>query len=178
MPETITDESPLIRNSRVADKTLGVTEKTIRQIVHDSAVEAKVAKKLPNSWMYNVRTHNLRKFFRTQFSTAKIDDEIIKYMMGKTIDTYEDVQNLGIETLRNLYVAAGLAIRPKTKVNRIEQLKEIIRSWGENPEQILSKDVLVRSNQTVQTDEQIQSHQLSVLATELKQIIRKEVIEK
>ena len=178
MPETITDESPLIRNSCVADKALGVTEKTIRQIVHDSAVEAKVAKKLPNSWMYNVRTHNLRKFFRTQFSTAKIDDEIIKYMMGKTIDTYEDVQNLGIETLRNLYVAAGLAIRPKTKVNRIEQLKEIIRSWGENPEQILSKDVLVRSNQTVQTDEQIQSHQLSVLATELKQIIRKEVIEK
>ena len=178
MPETITDESPLIRNSRVADKTLGVTEKTIRQIVHDSAVEAKVAKKLPNSWMYNVRTHNLRKFFRTQLSAAKIDDEIIKYMMGKTIDTYEDVQNLGIETLRNLYVAAGLAIRPKTKVNRIEQLKEIIRSWGENPEQILSKDVLVRSNQTVQTDEQIQSHQLSVLATELKQIIRKEVIEK
>ena len=91
--------------------------------------------------MYNVRTHNLRKFFRTQLSAAKIDDEIIKYMMGKTIDTYEDVQNLGIETLRNLYVAAGLAIRPKTKVNRIEQLKEIIRFWGENPEQILSKDV-------------------------------------
>jgi hypothetical protein len=177
-PEIITDESPLIRNSHVANKVLGVSEKTIRQIVHDSAVEAKVAKKLPNSWMYSVRTHSLRKFFRTQLSAAKIDDEIIKYMMGKTIDTYEDVQSLGIETLRNLYVAAGLAIRPKTKVNRIEQLKEIIRSWGENPEQILSKDVLVRSNQTVQTDEQIHSHQLSVLATELKQIIRKEVTEK
>jgi hypothetical protein len=177
-PEKITDESPLIRNSHVANKVLGVSEKTIRQIVHDSAVEAKVAKKLPNSWMYSVRTHSLRKFFRTQLSAAKIDDEIIKYMMGKTIDTYEDVQSLGIETLRNLYVAAGLAIRPKTKVNRIEQLKEIIRSWGENPEQILSKDVLVRSNQTVETDEQFQSHQLSVLASELKQIIRKEVTEK
>ena len=75
-------------------------------------------------------------------------------------------------------LAAGLAIRPKTKVNRIEQLKEIIRSWGENPEEILSKDVLVRSNQTVETDEQFHSHQLSVLATELKQIIRKEVTEK
>ena len=45
--------------------------------------------------------------------------------MGKTIDTYEDVQSLGIETLRNLYQSAGLAIRPKTQVNRIEQLKEI-----------------------------------------------------
>jgi site-specific recombinase XerD len=174
-PEIITDESPLIRNNHVANKVLGVSEKTIRQIVHESAVQAKVAKKLPNSWMYSVRTHSLRKFFRTQLSAAKIDDEIIKYMMGKTIDTYEDVQSLGIETLRNLYVAAGLAIRPKTKVNRIEQLKEIIRSWGENPELILSKDVLFRSNQTVETDEQIHSHQLSLLATELKRIIRKEV---
>lgn len=174
-PETITDESPLIRNSHHANKVLGVTEKTIRQIVHSSAVEANVAKKLPNSWMYSVRTHSLRKFFRTQLSAAKIDDEIIKYMMGKTIDTYEDVQSLGIETLRNLYVAAGLAIRPKTKVNRIEQLKEIIRAWGENPELILSKDVLMRGNQTVQTGEQVHSHQLSVLADELKQIIKREV---
>jgi hypothetical protein len=176
-PEIITDESPLIRNSHVANRVLGVSEKTIRKIVHDSAVEAKVAKKLPNSWMYSVRTHSLRKFFRTQLSAAKIDDEIIKYMMGKTIDTYEDVQSLGIGTLRSLYSAAGLAIRQKTKVSRIEQLKEIIRSMGENPEEILSKEVLMRSNQTQETDEQINSHQLSVLSTELKQIIHKEVTE-
>ena len=52
--------------------------------------------------------------------------------MGHTINTYEDVQSLGIETLRNLYAAAGLAIRPKTQVNRIEQLKEIIRAWVGN----------------------------------------------
>ena len=71
--------------------------------------------------------------------------------------------------------ADALAIRPKTKVNRIEQLKEIIRAWGENPELILSKDILLRGNQTVQTDEQVHSHQLSVLADELKQIIKKEV---
>ena len=92
-------------------------------------------------------------------------------------EVQEDTQSLGIETLRNLYSAAGLAIRQKTKVSRIEQLKEIIRSMGENPEEILSKDVLMRSNQTRETDEQINSHQLSVLSTELKQIIRKEVTE-
>ena len=49
--------------------------KTIRKIVHDLAVGAKIAKKLPNSWMYSVRTHSLRKFFRSQLSTAKIDPE-------------------------------------------------------------------------------------------------------
>lgn len=172
-PEIITDESPLIRNSHIANKVLGVSEKTIRKIVHDLAVEAKVAKKLPNSWMYSVRTHSLRKFFRTQLSAAKIDTEIIEYMMGHTITTYEDVQSLGIETLRNIYAAAGLAIRPKTKVNRIEQLKEIIRAWGENPEEILSKDAMTRSNQSLPMD--IETQQLSVLTSEFKQIIRKEV---
>jgi hypothetical protein len=46
---------------------------------------------------------------------------------------------------------------------------------GENPEKILSKDILFRSNRTIQTEEQIHSHQLSVLADELKQTIKKEV---
>ncbi|MCW3983191.1 MAG: site-specific integrase, partial [Candidatus Bathyarchaeota archaeon] len=155
-PEEITDDSPLIRNSHFANRVVGVTEKCIRQIVHNLAVEAKIAKKLPDSWMYSVRTHSLRKFFRTQMSAAKIDTDIINYMMGHTIDTYEDVQSLGIETLRNIYQSAGLAIRPKTQLNRIAQLKEIIRAWGENPEEILTKDALKRGNIT-ETQEQTEN---------------------
>ena len=173
-PEIITDDSPLIRNSHFANRVVGVTEKCIRQIVHNLAVDAKIAKKIPDSWMYSVRTHSLRKFFRTQLSAVKIDDEIIKYMMGKTIDTYEDVQSLGIETLRNLYSSAGLSIRPRTQLNRIEQLKEIIRAWGENPEEILTKDALVRGNIT-ETYQQTANHQLSILAGQLKQLVKREV---
>ncbi len=175
-PEVITDESPLIRNQHVTDRVIGVTEKTIRKIVHDLAVSTQVAKKLHNSWMYSVRTHSLRKFFKSQLSAAKIDPDIVEYMMGHTISTYEDVQSLGIERLRNLYASAGLAIRPKTQVNRIEQLKEIIRAWGGNPEEILSKDALLRGNIT-ETIEQTQNHQLSILAESLRQIIRKEATE-
>lgn len=175
-PEDLTDDSPLIRNSRFASKVLGVNEKTIREIVHEVAVSTKVAKKLPDSWMYSVRTHSLRKFFRTQMSAAKLDSEIINYMMGHTVDTYEDVQSLGIEVLRNLYSSAGLAIRPKTQANRIDQLKEIIRAWGENPEAILTKDALMRGNVT-ETSDQTQNHQLSILADELKQLIKREVSE-
>jgi hypothetical protein len=151
-----------------------ISEKQLRKIIHSLIVETKIAKKLPNSWMYSVRTHSLRKYFRTQMSASKIDGEIIKYFMGKTIDTYEDVQSLGIETLRNLYSAANLSIRPKTQMNRIDQLREIIRAWGENPEEILSKDALIRGN-TTETTKQIQNHQLSILAGELKSIIRREV---
>ena len=134
LPEALTDESPLIRNSRNGKKVLGVSGKTIRKEVHTIAVQVGVSKKLAEGWMYDVRTHSLRKFFGTQMSAAKIDDEIKEYMMGHTISTYEDVQSLGIETLRNLYVSAGIAIRPKTAINRIEQLREIILAWGENPE--------------------------------------------
>jgi len=151
---------------------LGVSEKAIRQIVHGLAVNANIAKKLPNSWMYTVRTHSLRKYFRTQMSAAKIDSEITQYMMGHTIDTYEDVQSLGIETLRNIYTSANLTIRPKTQTNRIDQLKEIIRAWGENPEEILSRDALIRGNIT-ETQEQTNNHQLSILADQLKQVLRR-----
>jgi site-specific recombinase XerD len=175
-PEELTDDSPLIRNSHVAGKVLGVSEKTISKIVHELAVSTKIAKKLPDSWMYSVRTHSLRKFFRTQMSAAKLDSEIINYMMGHTVDTYEDVQSLGVETLRNLYTSAGLAIRPKTQANRIDQLKEIIRAWGQNPEEILTKDALWRGNIT-ETSEQTQNHQLSILAEQLKQLVKKEVSE-
>ena len=173
-PEEINDESPLIRSDHNANKVVGVSEKTIRKIVHTIAVEAGVAQKLPNSWMYSVRTHSLRKWFRTQMSASKIDSEITKYFMGKTIDTYEDVQSLGIETLRNLYTSAGLAIRPKTQANRIEQLKEIIRAWGQNPEEILTKDALLRGNIS-ETQEMCQNHQLSLLADQLKALIKREV---
>jgi site-specific recombinase XerD len=173
-PETIHDDSPLIRNIHDSDRISGVTEKTIRKLVHELAVKANVAKKIPDSWMYNVRTHSLRKFFRTQMSATKIDTEIVEYMMGHTIGVYEDVQSLGIETLRNMYASAGLAIRPKIKTNRIEQLKEIIRAWGDNPEEILSKDALLRGNIT-ETSDQTQNHQLSLLADQLKQLIKKEV---
>ena len=124
--------------------------------------------------MYSVRCHSLRKFFKSQLLAAKIESEIVEYMMGHTISTYADLQSLGIETLRNMYAAANLAIRPKTKLNRIDQLKEIIRAWGENPEEILSKEAYVRSNITETTDDR-QCHQLSILAEELKGIIRREV---
>jgi hypothetical protein len=73
-----------------------------------------------------------------------------------------------------MYAAANLQIRPKTKVNRIDQLKEIIRAWGENPEELLSKDALIRGNITEASDVR-QNHQLSILAEELKNIIRREV---
>jgi site-specific recombinase XerD len=173
-PENITDESPLIRNERSNKSSEGVSEKAIRDIVHGALLKAGIIKRLPNSRYYNIRTHSLRKYFRTQMGAAKVDPEVIKYMMGKTIDTYESIQSLGIETLRNTYVSAGIAIRSKTKANKIEQLKEILRSWGENPEEILTKDALMRGNITEISGDR-EDRQLSLLADSLKKAIKEEV---
>jgi hypothetical protein len=53
--------------------------------------------------------------------------------MGHVTATYNDMQMLGVEFLRNIYAAAGLSIRPKTKVNRIDMIKEMIRSTWHEP---------------------------------------------
>jgi len=64
-PEEITDKSPLIRSNHIAHKVVGISEKCLRKIVHTLVTEAGIAKKLPNSWMYSIRTPSLRKFFKT-----------------------------------------------------------------------------------------------------------------
>jgi hypothetical protein len=56
--------------------------------------------------------------------------------MGHTLDTYHDIQSIGIEKLRSVYAAAGLAIRPKTHTSKLEQPKEIVRALGLNPESL------------------------------------------
>lgn len=96
--------------------------------------------------------------------------------MTSKCHTYHDIQSLGIDKIRNVYASSGLAIKQKTQINQIDALKEIIRAWGENPEELLTKDALLRGNIT-ETAGQTEMHQLSTLAEQLKQIIRKEVTE-
>jgi hypothetical protein len=89
--------------------------------------------------MYDLRVHSIRKFFKTQLLALGVQPDYVDYMMGHTVDTYDDIQSLGIDKLRGIYSAAGLAIRSKTQVSKVDALKEIIRAWGMNPEQVPSK---------------------------------------
>jgi hypothetical protein len=92
--------------------------------------------------MYDLRTHSLRKYFKTQLLTLGIQPDYVDYMMGHTVDTYHDIQSLGIDALRNIYASSGLAIKRKIQVSKIDTLKEIIRAWDMNPEQYLTRDAL------------------------------------
>jgi hypothetical protein len=68
--------------------------------------------------MYDLRVHSLRKYFKTQLLALGVQSDYVDYMMGHTIDTYHDIQSLGIDRLRNAYAASGLAIRSKTQVSK------------------------------------------------------------
>ena len=101
-----------------------------------------------------------------------VQPDYVEYMMGHTVDTYNDIQSKGIDFIRNIYHAAGLAIRAKLKVNKVDALKEIIRAWGMNPEQLLTREALADGATTKQED--ITDRQLAVLGQELKRLIKSE----
>lgn len=84
-------------------------------------------------------------------------------MMGHTVDTYHDIQSLGVDKLRNIYASAGLSIRSKTKISKIDLIKEYIRALGVNPEEILTREALSQPARTYATlqdreDYQLKSH--------------------
>lgn len=118
-----------------------------------------------------------RKFFRTQMASLGVDRDYIEYMMGHTISTYHDIKMKGIEYLKGIYLASGLSIRPKTRVSKIDALKEIIRAWELDHEEILTRDALTRPNMTVINQDQLENHQLAQLTTALRQQMLKEIRE-
>ena len=122
--------------------------------------------------MYDLRVHSLRKYFKTQLLALGVQPDYVDYMMGHTVDTYHDIQSIGIDTLRNTYAASGLAIRRKTNVSKVEALKEIIRAWGMNPEQLLTRDALAEGATTHKNQEDLENHQLTILSNQLKQLIQ------
>lgn len=137
-PEQLTDSSPLFRDQ--TSKTVKpIGEKQIYQLVHNLYFKAGLLK--PNrGHVYDLKVHSIRKYFKTQLLALGIQEAYVDYMMGHTVDTYHDIESLGIEKLRNIYAASGLAIRSKTKANKIELIKEYIRALGVNPEEILTKE--------------------------------------
>jgi len=106
-----------------------------------------------------------------------VDRDYIEYMMGHTISTYHDIKMKGIEFLRGIYVASGLSIKPKTRTSKIDALKEIIRAWGLNPEEILTRQALTEPHRTVVDHTQLEQNQLHQLSIALKQRLLREIRE-
>lgn len=167
-PENITDESPLIRAYSREVKPL--TENQIYHIVHDLYVKAGLCSKVGGS-MYDLRAHSLRKYFRTQLAALGVPSDYIEYMMGHTISTYHDIRMKGVEFLRAIYASAGLSIRPKTKLGKLEMLKEFARLLGLNPEEIFVKEALSKPWRTVMAPDEMAEEQITILQERIRSLL-------
>ncbi len=94
-------------------------------------------------------------------------------MMGHTIDVYHDIQMKGIDYLRNIYSSSGLSIRPKTPTSKMDALKEIIRAWGLNPEEILTREAMSKPHRTVISPPEYENMELKILCNALKEAMIK-----
>jgi site-specific recombinase XerD len=169
-PEELNDQSPLIRDESKA-QVKGITTKQIRTIIHALYVQAGLITQSMGR-LYDLRTHSVRKYFKTQLIALGVQPDYVDYMMGHTVDTYNDIQSKGIDFLRNIYRAAGLAIRQKTQFSKLDTIKEMIRALGENPEQLLTRDAFTQGAITEKQDNP--DYQLTVLRNQLKQLIKEE----
>lgn len=172
-PETLTDESPLIRDETSrSPKSIG--EKQVYKTVHNLYFKASLLKQ-GYGGSYDLKVHSIRKYFKTQLLALGVQPDYVDYMMGHTIDIYHDIQMNGVEFLRNIYATSGLSIRPKTQVSKIEALKQIIRAWGLDPEKILTREAFSSPHRTIAAPEEQENRQLQILCQALKDELRREL---
>lgn len=172
-PEEITDESPLIRNE-ISRKPKNIKSKQIYKLVHNLYFKAGLLK--PGyGGSYTLKAHSIRKFFKTQLLAQGVQGDYVDYMMGHTIDVYHDIQMNGIDYLRKIYASSGLAITPKTQTSKIEALKEIIRAWGLNPEEILTREAMCKPHRTIVNPLEIENKEIKILCNALKAEMKKEL---
>jgi hypothetical protein len=170
--ENLKNVSPLIRD-KTSHTPRPIGSKQIRRIVHHLYAKAALLK-AQKGRMYELRVHSLRKYFKTQLLSLGVQPDYVDHMMGHTVDTYLNIQMKGIEFLRNIYASSGLSIRPKTKISKVEALKEIIRAWGLNPDRILTREALTEPHRTVIDFQDRKNKQLEILGRTLRDLIRKE----
>jgi site-specific recombinase XerD len=172
--EQLIDSSPLIRDQTSrTPKPIG--EKQIYQLVHNLYFKAGLLKR-NRDHVYNFKVHSLRKYFKTQLMALGVQSDYVDYMMGHTVNTYHDIQSLGVEKLRSIYASSGLAIRPKTKTSKIDLIKEYIRALGVNPEEILTREALLRPARTYMAPQDREDSQLKILNQALKEALKRELL--
>jgi hypothetical protein len=92
-------------------------------------------------------------------------------MMGHTISTYHDIKMKGVEFLRGIYASAGLSIRPKTKLGKLDMLKEFARALGLNPEEVIVKEALSKPWRTVMAADEMVEEQIAILQEKMRSLL-------
>lgn len=172
-PETIDDESPLIRHET---QFRAIPPKTIYDVVYDLYARAGFITKgnKHNIQRHKFRAHSLRKYFRTHMTAAGVPADYTEYMMGHVISTYNTVKTKGVDFLRKIYAGSGLSIKPKTTTTKLDVLKEIVRSFGYDPDQVLVKEAFSQPHRTVAGPD-FEDDAVHTLRDVLRDLVKREV---
>ncbi len=168
-PETLTPDSPLIKNARNHIPT-PVTESQIHRIVNTLYKKAGIIRQSTKR-RYKVRPHSLRKYFKTQMTKTGINADYIEFMMGHVTDTYNDMESLGVDYLRDIYRNSGMSIRPQTKVDKLEMLKVFAETMGLNPNEVLSREAMVKPHRTIIDPTQRQESDFRILSKTIRKTL-------
>ena len=63
--------------------------------------------------MYDLRVHSIRKYFKTQLLALGVQPDYVDYMMGHTVDTYDDIQSIGIDKLKRNLLCSRISDKNK-----------------------------------------------------------------
>jgi len=173
-PEDIQDDSPLICDIR-SRTPRPIGEKQIYKTIHELYFRGGLLKHGQNGG-YTLCVHSLRKFFKTQLEALGVNSDYIEYMMGHTVSVYHDIQSKSVEFLREIYAAAGLSIRPRTRLSKIEMLKAFAQGIGLNPEKILTQEALSEPHRIHVGPDEREERQIAHLCQALKESLKKELL--
>ena len=175
-PEEIVDNSPIIA-SACSSKPIG--KKNIYQIMHRLYHRAGLLSKKnnPRGRHYDLRTHSIRKFFDTQMIARNVQESYVQYWMGHVVDSYNDVDKLPTEFLREVYAKADHRIRSRAQYNKLEMAKEVVgeilRGMGLNLEDLVKSYPTVEPHRTLANQEAGDEQQLQLYLTTLVDTIRR-----
>ncbi len=100
---------------------------------------------------YSLRAHSLRYYFRTQLTALGVNPEYAEFMMGHKGALYNDIKMKGDDFLRQIYAKAALSIRPKTAASKMDMVKEVLKSFGYDPDKILVREAMGEAHRAVST---------------------------
>jgi len=172
-PEEITDESPLIRDSRSrTPKPIG--EKQVYQLIHGLYFKAGLL--TPSTGGHDLKVHSIRKFFKTQLMALGVQSDYIDYMMGHTIDTYHDIRSKGVNFLRGIHAGADLRIRPAPRLSPSAQLKVFAKGLGLDPEKFILEGSFAEPHRAFVSPGEMENRQIQILSSAIKEKIKQEVL--
>ncbi|HZY95346.1 MAG TPA: hypothetical protein VFE98_10915 [Candidatus Bathyarchaeia archaeon] len=191
-PETLRDNSPLIRNiGSATHQAQPVTSGEIWHVVNSLYIRAGIIKRCP-SWRIHRRhgpdcqecgypnltkrrhelcVHSCRYYFRTRLSALGVNPEYVEFWFGHKNKLYNDVKSTGEEFHRNLYRKADLAITPRAQATKLDLLKQLVTSFGYNPDEVLRRESFSEPHRIIVGPDSMDESDVAKLTRVLRQAV-------